>query len=114
MRRLNAETAEGTEPDAAPGLRDRTGDTREGRGGGLRKRFVAQTQAAQAEQVRRTGRAPPVEDTRYVLQGLKRSKPQTSRVGRRRDRRTCGFIDPECPGAARHQGPWVRRSASCA
>ena len=41
MRRLSAETAKARAPDAAQRLRDRTGDTRKGRGGGLTARRCA-------------------------------------------------------------------------
>ena len=42
--------------------------------------------------------------------GVPRSKFRTPRVGRRRQRRTCGTAIRYCLGAATHRGPWVLRS----
>jgi hypothetical protein len=74
MTRLTAEIAEESKPDAASSFGTRTGDTREGWGGGLPERFVASRQAAQAAPIRPNGLRSPVEDSKiasaYVLQGL--------------------------------------------
>ena len=90
MRRLSAETAKARAPDAAQGLRDRTGDTRKDRCGGPLMRCVARQRAAQAARFPAGSiRRPPVEDNRYSPPGPSGASLK-HRAGRRRDRRTCG------------------------
>jgi hypothetical protein len=110
MTRCRAETAEAQAPDAAREFRDRTGDTREGRGGGPVRRDDARPRAAQAA-IDPADR-PSVTSGGYKVcpPGSSRSKPQTLRAGRRRDRQLAaffyfrnrrGFSDPRCPAPPR-------------
>lgn len=115
MARLNAETAEAPAPDAAA---DASGPGR-GHPEGSGRWPVAALRGVTAGGASRTSSEPPAAAhqwgiTRSVLQGWCGASLKTSRAGRRRDRRTCGFMLPECLDAARFRGPWVRRGAICA
>ena len=111
MTRLRMETAEDAGPDAASyGFGARPGTP--GRVGAVACWNAAwrDDRRRKPHFIRTAGRGSPVEDNKVCPPGLVRSKPQTSRAGRRRDRRTCGFMLPDCPGVARCQGPWVFRT----
>jgi hypothetical protein len=115
MTRKRMETAEDLGPDAASKpFGARAGDTR--RVGAVARdhcamaarwpHSVARRRAAQAASVRRPARPAPVEDILVSPPGPLRSKPQTPRAGRRRDRRTCGsfFRKPSMPRGVEVRG----------
>ena len=102
MRRLSAETAETPAPDAAADFGPGPGTP--GGVGAVARRSAAWRDGGRPKprSPGRLGRRPPVEDNSVCPPGHARSKPQTSRAGRRWDRRTCGFTFPECFDAVRH------------
>ena len=116
MRRLNTETAEAAGPDAAsePSGPDRGHPEKSVRWPFGRATSRVRRRPKPRESPVPSIRRPPVEDNRYSPPGTSRSKPQTPRAGRRRDRRTCGSLSPERLDAARRRGPRVRRRAASA